>query len=169
MLEPVFRFLAETWESAKPYVVINQYDEAVVLRFGNHHRTLRGGFHLKLPFFDEVQSLTVILNFVLLDEQTLTTVDGHDVTVAGVVSYRIHDIEKALLKIQDVTDAVVDACYGCMANKVMASELQDLATEDFFAGVLHDCHDQMYQYGVSVDNVSTKDLCKASALRLLGM
>jgi len=75
MFDKLIDFLLETLDKVLPFFIVNQYDEAVLLRRGLFHKQFKGGIYFKIPFLDEVISQTVVTTTMQLPAQSLYTKD----------------------------------------------------------------------------------------------
>src|SRR6185295_11325301 len=99
LFDIVFQFL----DLFKFWVVLDPFEQGVVLRLGKYQRTVSEGFHFVYPFnVDNVLVDNVVPRTINLGEQGLTTKDGKTITVSAVVTAKISDIRKALLDVEHV-------------------------------------------------------------------
>ena len=159
--------LVATWQWFVPFVVIDQYQEAVVLRFGKFHRVLLPGFRWLIPFGIEREIAdTVVPRVIDLKSQSLTTSDGVPVVVSGAVTFSIVDIRKALLTVRTVHQAIADSCCGVIGKMVRSTAWSALTTEEFTHELTKACRVYARRYGLEIDRVQLTDLARMRALRL---
>ncbi len=102
MFDRIFDFIESVWEWLIPFVVIDAYEEGVVLRFGKFKRVVKPGLRWVWPLGVEVVKFeTVVRQTAYLDPQSLTSKDGKSVTISGIVTFCITDIRKFLLDIDE--------------------------------------------------------------------
>jgi regulator of protease activity HflC (stomatin/prohibitin superfamily) len=151
-----------------PFVVIDQFERAVVLRFGRYHRTLEPGFHWIIPCSVEaVIADNVVPRTTNLQAQSLTTADDRQVVVAGVVTSQITDIVKATLEVEGVDHALQDACYGAIGSLVAASTYEQINDPGFSHELTKACRRQAKAFGIEIMRVQLSDLTRSTTLRLL--
>lgn len=149
------------------FTVIDEFEEAVVLRFGKFNRKLGPGFHLLWPFnIETVLTDNVVARTTNLPAQSLTTADGHTVVVSGVVTSRITDIQKALLEVEGVDHALLDSCIAEIARQVSRSTWDELRNPEFSDQLTKSCRRQGFKYGIEILRVQLSDVTKARSLRL---
>jgi len=152
MFDRIFDFIADAWEWLIPWVIIDQYEQGVVLRLGKFKRVVNPGLSFIFPFgIEEVKYETVVRQTSYLDPQSLTTKDGKSVTLAGIIIYKIIDIRKFLLDIDDGEDD--------MNNTVKRS----LFNFDVFKEAQKECFDYC---GVDILAIKWSDKATARNLRL---
>ena len=89
MFDKLVELLTNWWIELKPIVIIRDYEEAVMLRFGVFKKVLKPGLHFKIPMFDEVIDQHVVITTLSLDAQSLYTMDKQNIVVKGVIKYKI--------------------------------------------------------------------------------
>lgn len=150
-----------------PFTVVDDYEEAVVLRFGPYHRTLKPGFHWMIPFgVERAISDEVVARVINLSSQSLTTRDGVPVVVAGAVTMSIHNIRKATLSVKTVEQAVSDSCCGVIGQAVGDTDWIALNEDAFVDTLTEKCRAYAKKYGITIERVQLTDLAKMRALRL---
>jgi hypothetical protein len=53
MFDRILDWIDRGWAHLKPFFVVDAFEKAGVLRFGQYHRSAEPGFHWKIPFVDE--------------------------------------------------------------------------------------------------------------------
>jgi len=150
-----------------PFVVVDEFERAIVLRFGKFHRVLEPGFHWIIPLeAEKVLADNVVPRTVNLGSQSLTTKDGKVVVVGGVVTASIRDIKKALLEVEGVDDALKDSCYGAIGSLVAAHPWDAVQQDTFSETLTKACRKQAWRYGIEIERVQLSDLSLARTLRL---
>jgi regulator of protease activity HflC (stomatin/prohibitin superfamily) len=151
-----------------PFVVIDQFEEAVVLRFGKFHRTLGPGFHWIIPFqIERGISDNVVPRTLNLQAQSLTTKEGRMVMVAAVVTASIRDIQKATLEVEGVDHALQDSCYGAIGMLVAAATWEEVQSADFSEALTKACRKQAWRFGIEIQRVQLSDLTLSKTLRIM--
>ena len=150
--------------------VIDQYERAVVLRFGKFSREIGPGLHAYWPFgIEDVYKENVVLETQDLPAQAFTTKDGVNAVASAVVTLTIKDIKKLLLEVEDAETVLTNASRGLIRNalctrtwkelQTMGLELDDLIT----AAVRRPA----FKWGIEVHKVQLSDLVKASTMRII--
>lgn len=168
MLKPLFDFISSFADLLIPFAVIDEYDRAVVLRLGKRNRVLGPGFHWVLPLgLEEVLSMNVVPKVIRLHPQTLDTSDGKTVTITLVVTMDISDIAKALLEVEDVDDAVVDAITGLASSFISETYYADLVSPEFSEELTEAANNQIAKYGVRILKTQMADAATFANIRLI--
>lgn len=147
--------------------VVDEWERAVVLRFGRFHREVGPGLHWLIPFsVDQLLSISVVPDPEKLDPQTLTTADGRIVTLRAVVTYQITDARKALLAVSLVRASLEDACSGEIGRLVSESAYEDLTAEKLWNLMTRRCRKRAEEWGVEVVRVQLSDIAPSRNFRL---
>ena len=148
--------------------IVDQNQEAVVLRFGEYSRTSAPGIHLKLPSPVETKELINVT-----DERNITigsggrenlmlTSDENIVRIAYAVLWRVNNSSDFLFNLEDVPQAVSDVAESAMREVVGKTELEPLITDerDAVAAKVQVLMQQMldeYESGVGISQVEIKE------------
>lgn len=152
----------------KFWVVLDPFEQGVLLRLGNYEDVIGNGFHWILPFnIDNVLVDNVVPRTVNLGEQGLTTADGKTITVSAVVTAKISDIRKALLEVEHVDEALMDSCYATIGDLIVSHDWDTIRTAEFTETVTKACRKQAWRYGLEVLRVQFADRIPCRAFRLL--
>jgi len=168
MFDRIFDFIASVWEWLIPWVVIDAYEQGVVLRLGKFNRIVNPGFNLIWPLgFEAVKYETVVRQTVYLDPQSLTTSDGKSITVAAIVIFKIADIRKFLLDIDDGEDDMSNMIYGIISDWVQYKNWSEIVSKDFDANITIAAKEQCNEYcGIEIIGIKWSDKATARNIRL---
>lgn len=170
MFDKLFDILRECFWFFVPFVVIRHFERGVLLRYGILKRRLEPGFHWVYPFnVDEALKDNIAPRTKRLEPQTLVTWDGRGVSISAVILASIYNIEKAMLDVESVDHALVDSCYGPVAQFVRARKWAELmvVTEEDFEGLRRDCHELATVYGIKIHRIRFADFTPSKTLRLM--
>jgi regulator of protease activity HflC (stomatin/prohibitin superfamily) len=170
------------WQSLTPIVVMTiagvllmpapriaqQWERAVVLRFGRYVGLRGPGLFWIVPFVDRVSSTidqrTIATGFAA--EQTLTA-DTVPVNVDAVMFWMVHDAEKAALEVQDYGRAVAWAAQTALRDIIgrttLAEMLRGRASIEAHLQKLID--ERSNPWGVTVSSVEMRDVVIPGALQ----
>lgn len=167
-------FITGAWDMIKEllawavfWVVIDQYEEGVLLRCGKFKRCLKPGLRFVLPCgIDKVQVDNVVLATLSLDTQSLTTKDGKAIVIEAFLTWKIIDIRKVLLEVEAVADALTDVASGYIAEQVSCHTWAVVRQPEFSRTLRKHIQKQAGQWGISVTNVQFSDCALAASYRL---
>jgi regulator of protease activity HflC (stomatin/prohibitin superfamily) len=167
MLDRLIDLLLQFLEAFRVIYVVDEYERGVVLRLGRFHRELSPGWHLMIPLYVErVIVDNVVPRTMNLGSLNLTTSDGVLIGIGVIITARIHNIQKALLHVEAVDDAVRDACYAEIATVVHTHTWQELQQEDINEKLLKVCRPRAFTYGIEIIRAQISDLSKGKSLFL---
>lgn len=169
MFEKLIDLFIEFLEFFRCAIIVDQYQKGVVLRFGKFHRVMEPGLQLLLPFYIEntVIERTVprVREFAT---QTLVTADDKPVVAGIIVALQIFDIKKATLEINEVWEAVDNACQATLAEHVMAEDYEAVRTESFAKALTTACRMKAEPYGIEIMSVRLYEFGPTRTYRLIG-
>jgi regulator of protease activity HflC (stomatin/prohibitin superfamily) len=73
MFDKIIEFIIRFWKDLLPFVIVEHWNEALILRFGIFKKLLKPGIHFKIPFFDSVWETIVITQSIDMNPQSITT------------------------------------------------------------------------------------------------
>lgn len=170
MFDRLFELLQSLWEALIPWTVLQPYQAGVLIRLGKFKRVLGPGFHWILPFsIDKVWEESTTPKTHHLRGLSTTTKDGRSIGFDAIITYQVSDIEKAVLKVTAVEDAVIDTCTG-----VIGTSLSDSTWEDVLHGRTVDeltklCRARGWRWGIEVMSVQLAGVCLVKNIRLSGL
>jgi regulator of protease activity HflC (stomatin/prohibitin superfamily) len=167
MFDKLVDWLITIWDSFVPYVIINQQNKGLRLRFGKYHEILEPGIHFKVPFFDGVFEQHVMWTTHSMPSQSLTTKDSKDVVVKGIIKYRIADYKTYTLEVWDATDAISDMTQGIIFDIVKNKTWDELQHEDLKNSITKKARLEAKRWGIEIETVTLSDLAKIRSIRLL--
>jgi regulator of protease activity HflC (stomatin/prohibitin superfamily) len=148
--------------------IAQQWERAIVLRFGRFVGLRGPGLFWVVPFIDRVSSWidqrTVTTSFAA--EQTLTS-DTVPVNVDAVLFWMVHDAEKAALEVQDYGQAVSWAAQTALRDIIGRTTLTELLRgRERIEEELQRLIDQRSNpWGVTVSSVEMRDIVIPGALQ----
>jgi regulator of protease activity HflC (stomatin/prohibitin superfamily) len=148
--------------------IAQQWERAVVLRFGRFTGLRGPGLFWVVPFMDRVSSWidqrTITTSFAA--EQTLTA-DTVPVNVDAVLFWMVHDAQKAALEVQDYAQAVSWAAQTALRDIIGRTTLTDLLRgRERIESELQALIDQRSNpWGVTVSSVEMRDIVIPGALQ----
>ncbi len=124
-MEWIKELLTLFWDYLKFWILVNSYEEAIVLRKGRYLKTLSAGLYLKWPFFDYALEVYIMPDTMDIDPISITTGDGKTITIGLMVEYIVVDTKKYKIETNDAYTNMKDLARGEMSDY-----LEDLHWED---------------------------------------
>jgi regulator of protease activity HflC (stomatin/prohibitin superfamily) len=160
----------------KFWFILNPSMQGIVLTWGKLTRRIGSsdglfgtGLHLKAPFdIEEVFTLSTAARVDEFAAQTLVTKDGRNVIVGVVVTYRVHDVDKALNSVYQGFDAIQDAVQANVATAVITTNFADIPTMAFADEVTAISRKKGFVYGFEIETVRLAEFAPTRTYRLMG-
>lgn len=169
VFDRVFELLQSLWEALIPWVVLQPYQAGVLVRLGKFKRVLEPGFHWVIPFYvDRVWDENTTPKTHHLSGLSTTTKDGKAIGFDAIITYQISDIEKAVLKVTQVEDAVIDTCTGVIGTDLSESTWDDVLHGRVVEELTKRCRARGWRWGIEVMSVQLAGVCLVKNIRLSG-
>lgn len=160
----LFTWILNFLREFKLLAIVLPWERAARVRLGNRVVVWEPGWHLRLPFIDHIEPLNTRLRIADANSQTLTTVDGHTLTIGMNVGFRIADPLAALLKMQH-PEALCSALAGSLTSGfVSATTRADVTVAAIEAHVLEG---MLRETTYELDFVRVRNFCFARTYRFL--
>ena len=101
-----------------------------------------------------------------LRPQSVLTAGGQSKVVSGAVRYRVTNVEKAILCVQDFDESIVALALGTLATEV-ASLGKDVTLESLRGSVRKALATEASGWGLKIEQVYITDYDKSRSIRLL--
>ena len=167
MFDKLIEIISNWWLQITPIIIIRDYEEAVLLRFGKFKSVLKPGMHFKIPMFDEVIDQHVVVTTLSLDAQSLYTKDKQNIVVKGVIKYKISDVKTFLLEVYDAQDALSDMSQSIIKNVIMSMSMDECTDSELDNTLTKKVRVEARKWGVEVQQVTLTDLAPIRSYRLI--
>lgn len=167
MLEKLIDFLLSIINDLKPWIIIREYQQGLVLRFGKYHTILEKGIWWKIPFADEVTEQFIAVTTISLPAQSLSTADDKSIVVEAVVKYNVEDIKKYVCDIFDATDAIKDIAQSAIKRAIMPITWEELKESDIDNEITKKIRSEVKKYGIYIHEVTLTSIDKIRSYRLI--
>jgi regulator of protease activity HflC (stomatin/prohibitin superfamily) len=99
--------------------IVPQQGAYIIERLGKYHRTIEAGLHMLIPFVDRIAYQTELKEAVLdIPPQICITKDNVQVTVDGVLFYRVIDTKAASYGVNNYEFAIVQLAQTTLRSEV---------------------------------------------------
>jgi membrane protease subunit HflC len=166
MFDKFLEFISRFWKDLLPFVIIEQWNSALHLRFGIFRRTLRPGIYFKIPFLDSIIETAVITQSVNLPAQTLTTLDEQGIVLKAIIRYKVSDVKKYLLSVMHANDVLIDTTQGIIRDIVEVTNWEDLV--DVNRKLTTEVKTYVKRWGIEIEAITITDLGIVKTFRILG-
>ncbi len=139
---------------------INQYEKGVFFTLGKFTSIKEPGWRVVVPVFQSLKKVDTRTKAVDVPEQKAITKDNISVGVNAVIYYRVIDVSKAILEVEDYIYAMSQLAQTTMRNAVGEVELDELLSQrdkisERISKVVDHASDP---WGIKVSTVELKDI-----------
>jgi regulator of protease activity HflC (stomatin/prohibitin superfamily) len=167
MFDKLLDFLQSLGHELLPIKVMNPYTAGVHLRMGRFLRLLAsGGWYWKIPLVDDVIEDYIVPRTERVTGLATTTVDGKSIGFDAVVTYRVSDIQKALLDVHDLKDAIADTCAGIIGTELSNASWASIVHGDTVEQLTTACRKRGWKWGVEIQQVQLTGVAPVKNLRV---
>src|ERR1700677_4457101 len=154
MFDRLLDLLVSIWDQLAPVGAIHPYNGGVRLRMGRFHSVMEsGGWYWKIPFVDHILTECVVPRTERLTGLATTTVDGKAVGFDAVITYRVSDIQKSLLEVNDLKDAIADTGAGIIGTELSNATWTDIVHGNTVESLTKACRARGWKWGVEIQLV----------------
>lgn len=166
-MNALFEFLKTLLDAAKPWAVIEPWEQGVRVRFGKHIKAVGPGVHFQIPFFDAFHARDIKPRVINLPNQTVRTSDKRVLTVSAAMAYHIMDILKTYIEVFDHEESLINLAMGLVAKFVASHPAEECTVETMQVDVVKELRREAKKWGIEVNHLYMTDLAEVKVLRLL--
>ncbi len=139
---------------------IYQYERGVKFQFGKYVSIMEPGWRIVWPIIQGYTKVDIRVKAVDVPDQEAITKDNVSARINAVIYYRISEVEKAVLEVEDFYYAVSQLAQTTMRNIVGETTLDDLLSKrEQVANRIGTIIDKTTDvWGVTVESVELKDI-----------
>ncbi len=146
----------------KGFGIVNEQEQAVVLRFGKYSETRGAGLRWNPPLIDEVHTENVTQVRTWSTDQTMLTKDLNIVDIRLSVQYSIGDAKDFILNVRYPEVSLHQAASSALRHVVGSTQMHEVLTEGRGA-IAIEVQSRLQQYlsdyttGIHIDKVNIED------------
>lgn len=158
--------LSEWLATFKCWYVIQPWESAIRVRVGKRIMDIGPGFHLRLPFLDQVYIQNTRLRVLNLPVQTVTNKAGDTLTMSAIVCWRIENVRLIYEQLHHPEDWLYNTVLAACAQAAIES---DVLSADAIAPRAAEIanHKMVVSNGLVIVSVAITDFAKVMTLRLI--
>ncbi|MFH1854851.1 MAG: slipin family protein [bacterium] len=139
---------------------VNQFERGVKFRLGKFVAIKEPGWMLIFPIFESIMRVDIRVKAVDVPDQEAITKDNISVGINAVIYYKVDDVSKAILEVENFFYAISQLAQTTMRNIVGSVDLDTLLSErDKVSDQIRAIVDKLTDpWGIKVQNVDLKDV-----------
>jgi len=140
---------------------LEEWERAIVLRFGNFYKVRGPGLFLVLPFADRVASVVDLrIRVTDFSAETTLTRDSVTVTVDALCFWMVWDAEKAVCEVQNYEEAVVLSSKTALRNAVSKNDLSAFLErgDEIEEQIRAEVDQKTTEWGITVQHIEITDI-----------
>ncbi|MDR2247424.1 MAG: slipin family protein [Treponema sp.] len=147
---------------------VDEWERAIVLRFGRFHQVKGPGLFFLIPLADRIaQIVDLRIRVTDFSAQETLTGDSVTVTVDALCFWLVWDPQKAILEVEDYTGAVVLSAKNALRNAISS---QDLSTflehgEVIQKRIQEEVDRKTTEWGITIQHIEITDIQIPEALQ----
>ena len=167
MLDKLIDLLWSVWQDLIPIIVVQPYNNCVQTRMGRLLRILPGGgWYWKIPLMDHIVTERVVPRTERLTGLATTTLDGKSIGFDAVITCRVADVQKAVMEVNDLKDAIADTCAGIIGTELSSRVWLDIVGGEAVEGLTAACRKRGWRWGVEIQLVQLTGVAPVKNLRV---
>jgi len=166
MFDRLIEWVVQFAHFFKFWVVINEFEDGIVLRWGKFNRCIGPGFHLIIPF--EIEATFYVettIHPLDIPAQSLTSADGKSINVSATVRYQIIDAKAFILQVMHDEHIVGNSVKGSITQVVTDHPFRDLL--ELSDVVARMAKRDLKDYGIKIHSLKFVDAVVCKSLRLI--
>jgi regulator of protease activity HflC (stomatin/prohibitin superfamily) len=160
-------FLKGAWDYTWPFRIIDEWEEAIILRLGKYHRSRKKGWAWKWPLIEQVWEQSIAMTTVPSGSQSLVTKDNQNIVISGIIKYRVSDVKVYLTEVTEAVDALKDMTQGIIKNVIMQRTWEECRDSDLDQKITTRVKTEAKRWGIEVDKVTLGSIGILKSFRLI--
>jgi len=166
MFDKLIDFVLDSIDKFLPFIVIKEYEEGALFRFGKYKKIFRPGFHFKIPYVDDIDTYTIATTTLTLPVQSIVTKDGKAIVIKAQIKYKIKDLSIFAVKVYDAIDALSDMTCGIIFQTIKDKTWEEACNMDLNKKITVNARREAKQWGIHIDKITVTDFSQIRSLRL---
>lgn len=140
--------------------IVNQWERGLVFRFGKVIKELDAGLKWVIPCIDSIKRVDIRIRTMDVIPQEIMTKDSVPTKIDAVVYYKIFDIKRAVLNVENYNQAATLLAQSKLRDIVGKYDLDTLLSSKEKIGneVLNLLQEPTDEWGVTIKNVEIKNI-----------
>ena len=149
-------------------LILAPYEAGIRITFGKRVTKLGAGWYIYWPLIQKIIWMEIQTQVVDLRAQSVQTKDVATIIVSGAIQYRINDVYKACVNVQDIDKSLESLALGIILEFVKNRTLVECENIDNLKNeILKGIREAASGWGVKIEKVFMTDLGRTRNIRLL--
>jgi regulator of protease activity HflC (stomatin/prohibitin superfamily) len=147
---------------------LDEWERAIVLRFGKFHSVRGPGLFFLIPLVDRaVQTVDIRIRVTDFSAQETLTRDSVTVTVDALCFWLVWDPEKAVLEVEDYQNAVILSAKTALRNSISSHDLSTFLEhgEIIQKDIQEEVDKKTTEWGITIQHIEITDIQIPDALQ----
>lgn len=153
MFDKLLELIQWGFEALVPFVILQPFERGVLLRLGHFKKVVDPGFHWCLPLHMDLILYQNVTPRTTNISGLSTTQDGKTVGFSAIITWEIVDIAVATLEVDDVRDAITDACAGQIGTLIAEETWESLYAGRALGKLESACRRRGKKWGLNIREV----------------
>ncbi len=158
-------FFEYVFNAFKIFVIIQPWQNALIVRNGKIRKEVSGGIYFKIPYFDSIFVQENRLRVVMFSIQTVTSKDGHAITISTSLGYSINSIQKLYKTLYHPETTLGNITMGFLADYVYSNDSKDISPFKIESLILNELKKE--DYGLDFKYVKITNFAIVRTIRLI--
>ena len=140
--------------------IIFEYKRALKFRFGKYIKVLEPGFKWIIPIVETIQIVDIRVITINIVSQEVMTEDNVPCSIDGVVFFKIHSPEKAVLEVEEYKFAITQLSQAALRDVCGKVELDIILSkrEEMGKNIKAIVEKETHEWGIKIIDVKIKDI-----------
>lgn len=140
--------------------IVFEYKRALKFRFGKYVKTLQPGFRWIIPIIETIQVVDIRVITINIISQEVMTEDNVPCSIDGVVFFKIHNPEKAVLEVEQYKFAITQLSQAALRDVCGKVELDTILSnrEEMGKNIKRIVEGETKEWGIEISDVKIKDI-----------
>jgi regulator of protease activity HflC (stomatin/prohibitin superfamily) len=138
----------------------NQFERAIIFRFGKFNRIGGPGWTIVLPFIEEVYQVVDVRTKMKEFDVTAFTNDDIRLRLEGTMYYTIADPRKAVLNVENYEEGLYDLIQSGVRNSIHAMTMREIfgKLDDLNDLILDETQELADKWGIAINSIQIKSV-----------
>lgn len=109
------------------WFLVMPWEQAIQVRRGNIVKLREAGIYFRIPFIDNIYVQTTRMRMIDTPMQTVSTLDGHTLTIKATIGYTICDIEKLYNSLYHPEMTLCSMAMGCVGEYIRDKKVEEVS------------------------------------------